>query len=117
MRHLEIDAPFAALVAVLTIGAFVLARWRPTLAVAALFITNEIEWTHVHGAFALTISVMVGAAVGIAFLTQPTLLQTLERPAVRIVGIGFASVALAIALSGVFADHRDLVGAELIKLV
>lgn len=117
MRHLEIDASFATLVALFTIGAFVVARWRPTIAVALLFVTNEIEWTHVHGAFALTISVMVGSAVGIAFLTQPALLQTLERPAVRIVGIGFAAVALATTLSGVFAGHRELVGAELIKLL
>ena len=117
MRHLEIDAFFLTIAAGLTIGAFVLARLRPTLAVALLFVTNEIEWTHVHGALALSLSVLVGAAVGIAFLTQPALLRTLARPAVRIVGLGFTAVAGAMVLSAIAADHRELVAQELIKLL
>lgn len=117
MRNLQIDAPSVAIVAVLTIGAFVLGRLRPTLAVALLFITNEIEWTHVHGAFSLSVSIMVGSAVGLSFLTQPTLVRTLTRPVVRIVGLGFCAVMLATLSSLWNAHHRELVGGELIKLL
>lgn len=117
MRDLQIDALSASIVGVLTIGAFVLARVRPTLAVALLFITSEIEWTHVHGAFSLSISIMVGSAVGLSFLTQPALVRTLTRPAVRIVGLGFGAVMVATLLSAIGAQHRELVGAEVIKLL
>lgn len=117
MRVLPIDALSASIVGVLTIGAFVLARVRPTFAVALLFVTSEIEWTHVHGAFSLSISIMVGSAVGLSFLTQPTLVRTLARPAVRIVGLGFGAVMVATLLSAIGAQHRELVGAEVIKLL
>ena len=117
LRELQIDAMSASIVGVLTIGAFVLARVRPTLAVALLFVTSEIEWTHVHGAFSLSVSVMVGSAVGLSFLTQPTLVRTLARPAVRIVGLGFGAVMVATLLSAIGAQHRALVGGEVIKLV
>lgn len=117
MRRLEIDPLAIAIFAAVTVGAFVLGRLRPTWAVALLFLTDEIEWTHVHASAALSISVLVSAAVGIAFLTQPKLVRTLRRPAVRIVGTGFAAMALATLLSAVVAERRDLVLLEGVKLL
>ncbi len=117
MRRLDIDPLSSAFFATITIAAFVLARARPTWAVALLFFTDEIEWTHVHGGFSLSVSVLVSSAVGIAFLTQPKLLRTLRRPAVRIVGIGFGAMAIAMALSAFGAHDRGLVFQELLKLL
>lgn len=117
MRRLELDPLSSAIFAAVTIAAFVLGRLRPTWAVAMLFLTDEIEWTHEHGSVALSISVLVSAAVGIAFLTQTQLLRTLRRPAVRIVGIGFGAMALATLLSGIWATDRGLVLQESIKLL
>ena len=117
MRRLEIEPVSLAIFVAITIAAFVLGRARPTWAVALLFLTDEIEWTHVHGGIALSVSVLVSAAVGIAFLTQPTLLRTLRRPAVRIVGVGFGAMAIAMLLSAIGAHDRGLVLQELIKLL
>jgi len=116
-RQLAIDPVSAAIIGLCTIAAFILALKRPTLAVAMLFVTDEIEWTHVHGTFSLSLSVMVGSAVGIAFLTQAELRRTLLRPAVRRVGIGFCVVMGATLMSLARTEHPQLVGVELIKLL
>ena len=117
-RRLEIDPLSATIIGALALAAFVLALRQPTWAIAVLFVSDEVEWTHVHGGFAISISisVLVSSAVGIAFLTQPTLRRTLRLPAVRIVGSGFAAMALATLLTAVVAERRDLVLLEFVKL-